>query len=85
MRALQNGNVTGEGACTVAKCQDTAGSSLKWKLKNTAVTVQTDKNGKTLVNGKVGAQAKNANAAAMGLTCYAADAKKSELFCATSY
>ena len=81
----KNGSVAAEGACTVTKCEDAAGGSLKWKLKNTAVAVQTDKSGKTLVNGKAGAQAKNANAAAMGLTCYAADAKKGDLFCATRY
>ena len=83
----KNGNVAGEGACSVKKCQTPTGGSLSWKQKNgPAVSVETDaKSGKTLVNKKPGGQVKNGNAASMGLTCYAADANKNEQFCATSY
>ena len=81
----KNGNVAGEGACTVTKCQDASGSSLKWQQKGGAAVAVETKNGKTTVNGKPGGQVKNGNAASMGLTCYAADANKNEQFCATSY
>ena len=83
----KNGNVAGEGACSVKKCQTPTGGILSCKQKNgPAVSVETDaKSGKTLVNKKPGGQVKNGNAASMGLTCYAADANKNEQFCATSY
>lgn len=81
----KNGNVAGEGACTVTKCQDASGSSLKWQQKGGAAVAVETKNGKTTVNGKPGGQVKNGNAASMGLICYGVAANKGEQFCATSY
>ena len=82
----KNGNVAAEGACSVNKCTENGSETQIWKLKNgQSVRIDTDKNGRISVNKKPGRKAQNSNAAAMGLTCYAADAAARSHFCATSY